>query len=80
MPFVLLRSREGERLSLVGSGIWSMKVGVQCGLGFATFERVEHRVVLVLPCQPFSVVSVCVEGAVSLLVAGFWFCPWSLVV
>jgi hypothetical protein len=48
-----------------------MMVEVQCGSGFATFERVEHRVVLVLPCQPFSVVLVCVEGAVSSLVAGF---------
>jgi hypothetical protein len=57
-----------------------MKVGVQCGLGFATFERVEHKVVLVLPCPPSFVVSVYVEVAVSLLVAGFWFCTWSFVV
>ena len=56
MPFVLLRSREGERLSLVGSGIWSMMVGVQCGLGFATFERVERKVELLLLCRPFLVV------------------------
>jgi hypothetical protein len=50
-----------------------MMEGVQCGLDFATFERVERRVVLVLLCQPFSVVSVCVEGAVSWMVADFWF-------
>ena len=80
MPFDLLRSREGERLSLVGSGIWSMMEVVQCGSGFATFERVGRKVVLVLPCPPPFVVSVYVEVAVSLLVAGFWFCPWSLVV
>jgi hypothetical protein len=48
-----------------------MMAGVQCGSDFATFERVEHIVVLVLPCQPFSVVLVCVEGAVSSLVADF---------
>jgi hypothetical protein len=80
VPFDLLRSREGERLSLVGSGIWSMMEVVQCGSGFATFERVERKVVLVLLCQPFSAVSVCVEGAVSLMVADFWVCPlWPVV-
>jgi hypothetical protein len=70
VPFGLRRSREGERLSSVGSGIWSMKVGVQCGLGFATFERVEHKVELLLLCRPFLDVSVCVEEVVSLLVEG----------
>jgi hypothetical protein len=53
---------------------------VQCGSGFATFERAERKVVLVLPCQPPFVVSVYVEGAVSFLVGGFWFCTWCLVV
>ena len=80
MPFVLLRSREGERLSLVGSGIWNMMEVVQCGSGFATFERAERKVVLVLPCQPPFVVSVCVGEAVSSLLADFSFCTWRLVV
>ena len=69
-PFGLLRSREGERLSLVGSGIWSMMAGVQCGSDFATFERVEHKVELLLLCRPFLVVSVCAEEVVSLLFEG----------
>ena len=63
-PLGLLRSKEGERLSFVGSGIWSMKVGVQCGLGFATFGRVEHKFVLPLLCRLVSVVSVCMGVSV----------------
>jgi hypothetical protein len=47
-----------------------MKVGVQCGLGFATFGRVERKVELLLLCRPFLDVSVCVEEVVSLLVEG----------
>ena len=80
MPFVLLRSREGERLSLVGSGIWSMMAGVQCDSGFATFERVGRKVVLVLLCPPPFVVSACVGEVVSSLEADFSFCTWFLVV
>jgi hypothetical protein len=48
-----------------------MKVVVQYGWDFATFERVEYKVVLLLLCLPFSAVLVCVEEAVSLLVVGF---------
>jgi len=85
IPLDLRRSTEGERVSLVGSGMWNKTVEVQCGLDFATFEQSEHKVVLLLLCWPASVALVCVEAVLALqLEVGFLtslseFLEWPLV-